>query len=222
MSFIAWLVLGLIAGFIGSKIVNKRGEGMLLDIVLGVIGAVVGGYLFNMFGAAGVTGLNIYSLFVAVQAQSSSSSCITRYDARHERKRPACPRGRRGVCLSSTDLRFQVSNLAIAFAHTGWLMLSPALFLMACFLPALEWENEDTARSRETMIGGMALLNSFFSIMAGMPAGWANPIGLVALGLGLLGYARASLVAGLLALLALAHNRSRHRPQDAAAVYERP
>lgn len=66
MSFIAWLVLGLIAGFIGSKIVNKRGEGMLLDIVLGVIGAIVGGYLFNMFGAAGVTGLNIYSLFVAV------------------------------------------------------------------------------------------------------------------------------------------------------------
>ncbi|MDP9159191.1 MAG: GlsB/YeaQ/YmgE family stress response membrane protein [Acidobacteriota bacterium] len=66
MSFLAWIVLGLIAGFVGSKLVNKTGEGVLLDIVLGIIGAVVGGYLFNMFGAHGVTGLNLYSLFVAV------------------------------------------------------------------------------------------------------------------------------------------------------------
>jgi uncharacterized membrane protein YeaQ/YmgE (transglycosylase-associated protein family) len=66
MSILAWIVLGLIAGFIGSKIVNKTGEGFVLDIVLGIIGAVVGGYLFNLFGAAGVTGVNIYSLFVAV------------------------------------------------------------------------------------------------------------------------------------------------------------
>jgi uncharacterized membrane protein YeaQ/YmgE (transglycosylase-associated protein family) len=66
MSFIAWIVLGLIAGFVGSKLVNKRGEGILLDIVLGVVGAVVGGWLFSFFGAAGVTGLNLYSLLVAV------------------------------------------------------------------------------------------------------------------------------------------------------------
>jgi len=66
MSFIAWIILGLIAGFIGSKIVNKTGEGVLLDIVLGIVGAVVGGFLFNQFGAAGVTGLNLYSLLVAV------------------------------------------------------------------------------------------------------------------------------------------------------------
>jgi uncharacterized membrane protein YeaQ/YmgE (transglycosylase-associated protein family) len=66
MSFVAWIVLGLIAGFIGSKIVNKQGEGLLLDIVLGVVGAVVGGWLFNMFGSSGVTGLNLYSLLVAV------------------------------------------------------------------------------------------------------------------------------------------------------------
>ncbi len=66
MSFLAWIVLGLIAGFLGSKIVNKSGEGLLLDIVLGVIGAVVGGWLFNMFGAPGVSGLNLYSLVVAV------------------------------------------------------------------------------------------------------------------------------------------------------------
>jgi uncharacterized membrane protein YeaQ/YmgE (transglycosylase-associated protein family) len=66
MSVIAWIILGLIAGWIGSKIVNKSGQGMLLDIVLGIVGAVVGGVLFNFFGAAGVTGLNIYSLIVAV------------------------------------------------------------------------------------------------------------------------------------------------------------
>ncbi|TPG42592.1 GlsB/YeaQ/YmgE family stress response membrane protein [Sphingomonas koreensis] len=66
MSIIAWIILGLIAGFIGSKIVNKTGEGVLLDIVLGVVGAVVGGFLFNQFGAGGVSGLNLYSLLVAV------------------------------------------------------------------------------------------------------------------------------------------------------------
>ena len=66
MSIIAWVILGLIAGFVGSKIVNKRGEGLLRDILLGVIGAVVGGWLFHFFGATGVTGLNLYSLLVAV------------------------------------------------------------------------------------------------------------------------------------------------------------
>jgi uncharacterized membrane protein YeaQ/YmgE (transglycosylase-associated protein family) len=66
MSFLAWIVLGLIAGFIGSKIVNHRGEGVLMDIVLGVVGAVVGGWLFNMVGVTGVTGLNIWSMLVAV------------------------------------------------------------------------------------------------------------------------------------------------------------
>ena len=66
MSYLAWIVLGLIAGFIGSKIVNKRGEGLILDIILGVVGAIAGGWLFNMFGATGVTGLNLYSLMVAV------------------------------------------------------------------------------------------------------------------------------------------------------------
>ena len=66
MSFITWIVLGLIAGFIASKIVDKSGAGLFLDIVLGVVGAVVGGWLFNMFGGSGVTGLNLYSLAVAV------------------------------------------------------------------------------------------------------------------------------------------------------------
>ncbi len=66
MSFLAWIVLGLLAGFISSKLINRRGEGLFLDIVLGVVGAVVGGWVFQFFGAAGVTGLNLYSLLVAV------------------------------------------------------------------------------------------------------------------------------------------------------------
>lgn len=66
MSIIAWLVLGLIAGFIASKIVNNSGQGIFLDIVLGIIGAFVGGFLFSFFGAAPVTGFNIYSMVVAV------------------------------------------------------------------------------------------------------------------------------------------------------------
>jgi len=66
MSILTWIILGLIAGFIASKIVNKSGEGLVLDIVLGIVGAVVGGWLFNQFGAAGVTGFNIYSVLVAV------------------------------------------------------------------------------------------------------------------------------------------------------------
>jgi uncharacterized membrane protein YeaQ/YmgE (transglycosylase-associated protein family) len=66
MSILAWAVLGLVAGFIGSKLINRSGEGFLLDIVLGVVGAIVGGWLFHFFGATGVTGLNLYSLLVAV------------------------------------------------------------------------------------------------------------------------------------------------------------
>jgi uncharacterized membrane protein YeaQ/YmgE (transglycosylase-associated protein family) len=66
MSIIAWIILGLIAGFIASQLVNQRGTGVILDIVLGIIGAIVGGWLFSFFGASEVTGLNLYSLIVAV------------------------------------------------------------------------------------------------------------------------------------------------------------
>lgn len=66
MSILAWLILGLISGFIASKIVSKSGEGLILDIVLGIVGAFVGGFLFTQFGAMPVTGFNIYSMFVAV------------------------------------------------------------------------------------------------------------------------------------------------------------
>jgi uncharacterized membrane protein YeaQ/YmgE (transglycosylase-associated protein family) len=66
MSIIGWIVLGLIAGFIASKIVNRAGEGFLMDIVLGIVGAVVGGFIFEQFGAAGITGFNLYSMIVAI------------------------------------------------------------------------------------------------------------------------------------------------------------
>ena len=66
MSILSWILLGLIAGFIGSKIVNSTGQGLFLDIALGIVGAVVGGFLFSVFGAEGVTGFNIYSLIVAI------------------------------------------------------------------------------------------------------------------------------------------------------------
>lgn len=66
MSIIAWLVLGLISGFIGSKIVDNRGQGFVGDIVVGVIGALLGGFLFSLIGATGVTGFNLWSIIVAV------------------------------------------------------------------------------------------------------------------------------------------------------------
>jgi uncharacterized membrane protein YeaQ/YmgE (transglycosylase-associated protein family) len=66
MSIIGWIILGLIAGFIASKIVNKTGQGFFLDVVLGIVGAIVGGFLFSLVGIGGVTGLNLYSMVVAV------------------------------------------------------------------------------------------------------------------------------------------------------------
>ena len=71
MSLLAWIVLGLVSGFIASKLINRTGEGVILDIVLGIVGAVVGGWLFNTFGMAGVTGFNLYSLLVAVVGASA-------------------------------------------------------------------------------------------------------------------------------------------------------
>ena len=66
MGILSWLILGLVVGFIASKIVNKTGSGLVMDIVLGVIGAFVGGWLFSFFGHTGVTGLNLYSFIVAL------------------------------------------------------------------------------------------------------------------------------------------------------------
>jgi len=66
MSIIAWIILGLVSGFIASTVVNNRGEGAIVDIALGIVGAVVGGFVFHLFGERGVTGLNLWSLCVSV------------------------------------------------------------------------------------------------------------------------------------------------------------
>lgn len=66
MSIIGWIILGLIAGFIASKIVNKQGSGLIVDIVLGIVGAVVGGFIFSQVGSVGVTGFNLWSMIVAI------------------------------------------------------------------------------------------------------------------------------------------------------------
>lgn len=66
VSFGAWIVVGLIAGFIGSKILNKTGHGLRRDCLLGIIGAIVGGFFSNLLGKSGGSGVDIYSLVVAV------------------------------------------------------------------------------------------------------------------------------------------------------------
>ncbi len=90
MSIIGWIVLGLISGFIASKIVNKSGEGFILDVVLGIIGAIVGGWLFVQLGAVGVTGFNIYSMFVARSDLAAA--------AKVRRRLPAAPPISSGAC----------------------------------------------------------------------------------------------------------------------------
>ena len=66
MGFISWIVLGAIAGWIGSLIVNRTGEGLFRDIILGIVGGIVGGWIFQSVGSSGVTGFNVWSLVVAV------------------------------------------------------------------------------------------------------------------------------------------------------------
>ena len=66
MSIVGWIILGLIAGFIASKIVNRTGQGFFLDIVLGIVGAIVGGFIFSALGGSGITGFNLYSMIVAI------------------------------------------------------------------------------------------------------------------------------------------------------------
>jgi uncharacterized membrane protein YeaQ/YmgE (transglycosylase-associated protein family) len=65
MGIIAWIIVGLIGGFLASKVVNRSGEGLMRDILLGIVGAVVGGWIFNALGEPGATGVNIYSILVA-------------------------------------------------------------------------------------------------------------------------------------------------------------
>ena len=66
MPLLAWMILGLVTGLVASKIINKSGEDFLLDVILGIVGALAGGWLFSTFGMADVSGLNLYSFVVAV------------------------------------------------------------------------------------------------------------------------------------------------------------
>jgi uncharacterized membrane protein YeaQ/YmgE (transglycosylase-associated protein family) len=66
MSVLGWIILGLISGFVASKVVNDRGEGCFLNIALGLVGAMVGGFLFTSIGGSSITGFNLYSMFVAI------------------------------------------------------------------------------------------------------------------------------------------------------------
>lgn len=65
MTLFAWIILGLLAGFIASHLVNHRGEGMVLDILLGIVGAVIGGWLATLAGFAGISRVNLYGVVIA-------------------------------------------------------------------------------------------------------------------------------------------------------------
>ena len=65
LSFVAWIVIGLVTGFIGSKILNKTGRGLGRDCLIGIVGAFISGFLANLLGKPGGSGLDIYSLLVA-------------------------------------------------------------------------------------------------------------------------------------------------------------
>lgn len=63
--FIAWILVGLIGGYLASRVVNKSGECLLRDIILGIIGGIIGGIIFRALGGHGVTGFNLWSILVA-------------------------------------------------------------------------------------------------------------------------------------------------------------
>ena len=64
MGWVAWLIVGAVAGWLASRVM-RTGQGLLTDILLGIVGAFIGGFLFNQFGTVGVTGFNVWSIFVA-------------------------------------------------------------------------------------------------------------------------------------------------------------
>jgi len=67
LNILFWIVLGALAGWIASMIMKRNAQmGAIANIVVGIVGAIVGGFLMNLIGAPGVTGLNIYSLLVAI------------------------------------------------------------------------------------------------------------------------------------------------------------
>jgi uncharacterized membrane protein YeaQ/YmgE (transglycosylase-associated protein family) len=66
MSLLGWIFFGLVTGFVASKIVSREGQGCILNVVLGIVGACVGGFIFTSIGGMGITGFNLYSMFVSI------------------------------------------------------------------------------------------------------------------------------------------------------------
>ena len=66
MNIFSWMILGLIAGFLASKLVNRQGSGLLMDISIGIIGALLGGVIFDQLNLQGISGFNLWSIFVAI------------------------------------------------------------------------------------------------------------------------------------------------------------
>jgi len=92
ISIITWLVLGLVAGFIASKLYAGSGQGAIMDIVLGVVGAFVGGFLFSALGGSQVTGFNLYSVIVAVVGAIVVLFIYHAVSGRRARMRASCPK----------------------------------------------------------------------------------------------------------------------------------
>jgi len=88
MGIIAWIVLGLLAGFIASHLVDHRGEGWFIDIILGIVGAVIGGLVAHMLGMRGVNGFNLWSLLIAT---GGAVLCLVVYHAMTGRRGPSGP-----------------------------------------------------------------------------------------------------------------------------------
>ena len=65
MSILVWIIFGALAGWIASSLMGSNG-GLLWDIVLGIVGAGLGGLVMNLLGQSGVTGFNLYSIVVAI------------------------------------------------------------------------------------------------------------------------------------------------------------
>ena len=72
MGWLAWLIVGALAGWLASKVM-RTSQGLFTDILVGIVGAFIGGFLFNQFGAAGVTGFNVWSIFVAFTGEEAGS-----------------------------------------------------------------------------------------------------------------------------------------------------
>jgi uncharacterized membrane protein YeaQ/YmgE (transglycosylase-associated protein family) len=66
MSILGWIFFGLITGFIASYVVNRRGEGCMINIVLGLVGALVGGFVFRQLAGFDAFHFNLASMFVAI------------------------------------------------------------------------------------------------------------------------------------------------------------